>query len=191
MLDAEDAVWAILLQAAATLGGSRGWDGLIGTKANHSRVTWDAVTSVARDQRVAHFERVLRDAKVRFPAQKAAQLAANFERIEGMGGVVAARATLLEAPGRDGKMAFLKQFKGIGDKYARNALMDCYHPDFRDSIALDSRVRSITTALGLRFPNYEAEERFYLDVALRAGLNGWEVDRLIYNHRDAVIAGLS
>jgi hypothetical protein len=133
----------------------------------------------------------LRDAKVRFPAQKAAQPAANFEIIETMGGLASARSRLLEAPGRARKMAFLKQFKGIGDKYARNALMDCYHPDFRDSTALDSRLRSITTALGLKFASYVDEELFYLDVASRAGLNGWDVDRFIYNHRDAVIAGQS
>ena len=103
-----------------------------------------------------------------------------------MGGLAQAREKLLAAPGRDGKIEFLKQFEGIGDKYGRDILMDCYHPEFRDSIALDVRVKSITAALGLKFDDYDAEEAFYLDVARRADLDGWTVDRLIYTFRDEV-----
>jgi len=107
-----------------------------------------------------------------------------------MGGPAAARAKLLSSEGREGKIAFLKQFKGIGDKYARDMLMDVYHPEFRDSVALDTRVRSVTIALDLSFTSYEDEERFFLDAARRAGMDGWTVDRLIYNFRDEVLAGL-
>ncbi len=32
--------------------------------------------------------------------------------------------------------------------------------------------------------SYEDEEGFYLDAARRAGLDGWTVDRLLYNFRD-------
>jgi hypothetical protein len=70
---------------------------------------------------------------------------------------------------------------GIGKKYARDMMMDAYHPDFHDSVALDSRVKSITDALGLTFGSYEDHEQFYMDVGRRAGLNGWEVDRVLYN----------
>jgi hypothetical protein len=82
---------------------------------------------------------------------------------------------------------WLKQFDGIGDKYARNLMMDVYHPDFRDSISVDERVRKVSAALGFRFESYAAHEAFYLGVARAAGLNGWEVDRLLYRCKDEVI----
>ena len=132
----------------------------------------------------------MRKAKVRYPARKAELLVENFEIVREMGGPKKARDLLLEQPGREGKMAFLMLFKNIGDKYSRDILMDCYHPEFRDSIALDTRVMGVTEALGLEFSSYEEHEGFYLDVARRAGLDGWTVDRLIYNYRDDVFAAL-
>ena len=63
-------------------------------------------------------------------------------------------------------------------------------PEFRDSIALDTRVKGVTKTLGLEFSSYEAHEQFYLEVAGMAGLDGWTVDRLIYNWRDEVLAGI-
>jgi hypothetical protein len=57
-------------------------------------------------------------------------------------------------------------------------LMDVYHPDFRDSIAIDQRILSISEVLGLSFKNYNEHEDFYLSVAKDAGLNGWELDGL-------------
>ncbi|WP_197526239.1 hypothetical protein [Botrimarina colliarenosi] len=62
--------------------------------------------------------------------------------------------------------------------------MDVYHPEFRQSIAIDSRIQSITKILGLTFSTYEGEERFYLEAAEQAGLNGWELDRLMFNALD-------
>ena len=64
--------------------------------------------------------------------------------------------------------------------------MDVYHEDFRDSIALDIRIKAISEALGLSFPSYTEHEQFYLDVAWEAGLNGWELDRLLFNFRPEV-----
>ena len=50
--------------------------------------------------------------------------------------------------------------------------MDIGHPDFRNSIALDSRIRKVTQALGLHFDGYETEEAFYLGVAAQMGITG-------------------
>jgi hypothetical protein len=69
-------------------------------------------------------------------------------------------------------------------------MMDVYHPDFRNSIAVDARIKKITRTLGLTFRTYEEEEKFYLDVAERAGLKGWDLDRIMYRFRDSVIEGL-
>src|ERR1700751_2251009 len=63
-----------------------------------------------------------------------------------------------------------EQFKGIGPKYARNILMIVYHPDFRQSIAVDERIKSVSRELGLSFGSYDEEEQFYVNVAARAGL---------------------
>ena len=48
------------------------------------------------------------------------------------------------------KIQFLKTFKGIGQKYARNMMMDVYDKDFRDSIAIDARIDGILDKLGLK-----------------------------------------
>jgi len=60
-------------------------------------------------------------------------------------------------------------------------MMDVYHEDFRDSIAIDARIQSVSKAWGLSFDTYEEQENFYLSVAETAGLNGWELDRLLFN----------
>ena len=189
-LERDDGLWKLLLQAFATLGSSVGYAGLIDDPENYNRVTFEAIEALEPTQRVPEVKTVMRRAKVRYPDRKAKMLVQNFELVCDMGGPKKARDLLLEQPGREGKMAFLKRFKNIGDKYSRDILMDCYHPEFRDSIALDTRVKSITDALGLEFSSYEAHEQFYLGVAELAGLDGWTVDRLIYNWREEVLSGL-
>ena len=77
-------------------------------------------------------------------------------------------------------MQFLDDFPGIGPKYSRNIMMDVYHEDFRESIAIDSRIMGIEKFHGLQFTRYEDHESFWLDVAHRAGLNGWELDRVMF-----------
>jgi endonuclease III len=121
------------------------------------------------------------------PAIKARYIAGCFERIQRIGGPEAAKQRLLQQPGREGKIQFLKQFPGIGDKYARNIMMDIYHQDFRNSIAIDARIQRISTAWGLEFASYREHEAFYLRVAERAGLNGWELDRLMFHFTDDFI----
>jgi hypothetical protein len=189
-LDREDFVWHYLLQAFATWGSSRGWDGLIHTPSNYKRVTYDVLLPLTAGARIAEADAVFRLAGVRYPAKKAAYLSENLDRIEAIGGLVVARAALLEAPGAAGKVRFLSQFKGISKKYARNILMDVYHPEFRDSIAIDERIKRVTEAIGLTFDNYEDHEQYLVEVAHEAGLNGWELDRLLYNFRDDVLAAL-
>ncbi|GAB57136.1 hypothetical protein RNAN_0099 [Rheinheimera nanhaiensis E407-8] len=118
------------------------------------------------------------------PDRKADFILGCFNVVTGMGGLKVAKQNLLSANGREDKMKFLQQFPGIGPKYARNIMMDVYHEDFRDSIAIDVRIKAISEALGLKFKKYQEHEEFFLDVATAAGLNGWELDRLMYNFRD-------
>lgn len=186
--DRPDFIWHSLLQSFATMGNARGWDGLVGNKANYNLVTFEALSGLDSVERLKRLDKVLRASKVRMPGKKAAWLGLNHEMIVEMGGPEETRRQALAQDGRELKIAFLKRFPGIGDKYARNIWMDVYHPDFRDAIAVDERIKRITEALGYSLRNFAEHERFYQEIAKEVGLEGWEVDRLLYNHRDEFLA---
>jgi hypothetical protein len=182
-MERPDFLWHFLLQSFGTMGRAAGWAGLSKPE-NYNRITYQTLAALPASERAAVAERACRDGKVRMPAIKAGYIVGCFESIQKMGGPEAAKKQLFQLPGRDAKIQFLKAFPGIGDKYARNILMDVYHPDFRDSIAIDARIKSLSQSLGLTFPSYEQHEHFYLSVAREAGLNGWELDRLMFNFLD-------
>lgn len=179
-----DFLWHYLLQSFATMGRAAGWEGLIGNKDNYSKVRYEALAQLSPGERIAQVERTCRVAKVRMPPTKARYITDCFEQICELGGPEAARERLLAMEGRDAKIRFLRAFSGIGPKYARNIVMDVYHEDFRDSIAIDARIQSVSDAWGLRFDSYEDQENFYLSVAEDAELNGWELDRLMFNFKE-------
>jgi hypothetical protein len=185
-LDRPDFIWHYLLQSFATMGRASGWHGLIGNQENYRRVTYSALSMLTFDARTTQVRQVCRVAGIRMPDRKADFILSCFDYVTRLGGPEAAKAKLLAQPGREAKIEFLKKFPGIGDKYARNIMMDVYHPDFRDSIAVDARINAISNALGLSFASYRDHEAFYLDVAKEAGLNGWELDRLLFNFRTEV-----
>ncbi len=108
-----------------------------------------------------------------------------------MGGLAGAKKQLEEHATREALMAFMRQFRGVGPKYARNIFMDVYHPEFRQSIAIDARIESILKALGLSLKPYPDAEQFCLKTAEMVGLNGWELDRLLYKFTDDVRAELA
>lgn len=184
MIERKDFIWHFLLQSFATMGNSRGHEGLILNKANYNQVTFDAVSDLSDTQRLDRFKDVLYRAKVRMPLQKAVWLNSNYNKIIFMGGLNAVKEKALEQRGTKFKIEFMKQFDGIGEKYARNIWMDVYHPDFHNNIAVDIRIKSITKALGYEFFNYIDEENFYLSIAKESNLNGWELDRLLYTYKD-------
>jgi hypothetical protein len=62
-------------------------------------------------------------------------------------------------------------------------MMDVYHEDSRDSIAVDQRIEKVSAFLGLSFCSYAEHEQFYLDIAKEAGLEGWKVDRFCFGSR--------
>lgn len=189
-LERPDFVWHSFLEGSATMGNANGYAGLIDNRENYEQVGFDRLASLPPDERAEVIERVLRKAKVRWPGTKSRYLASNVQRIIDLGGVVAAKEMLLNAAGREGKMAFLTSFAGVGPKYARTVLMGVYHEEFRESIAIDARIKRVTNALGLTFPNYQVHEDFYLEVAREAGLNGLELDSILYNHTNEVIKAL-
>ncbi len=175
-----DFVWHYLLQSFATMGRASGWKGLLGNPDNYKAVGYKTLAQLAPSARAVHVEVLCRRAGIRMPALKAKYILGCFQRVEEMGGPEAARARLLDLPGREAKMQFLDDFPGIGPKYSRNIMMDVYHEDFRESIAIDSRIMGIEKFHGLEFTRYEDHESFWLGVAHRAGLNGWELDRVMF-----------
>ncbi len=184
-----DFIWHFFLQSMATMRGVAGWRGLIGDQANYRRVTFSALAALTEKARQAQIEGVCQDAAregLRYPNNKAKYIFQCFAHVNRLGGPEAAKAKLLALPGREPKLKFLDAFPGIGPKYARNIMMDVYHEDFRYSIALDDRLIGITEDLGLSFASYAEHEAFYLDVARQVGLNGWELDRLLFNFEDEV-----
>jgi hypothetical protein len=58
--------------------------------------------------------------------------------------------------------------------------MDGYHPEFRDSIAYDARLGAIAKQLGMSLETYDEAENFFLSVAKRAGIKGWDLDRMMW-----------
>lgn len=186
----KDFIWHALLCSIATLGNERGYQGLIANEKNYMRVSFAALSKISHAKRLSHIETVLRDAKVRMPAQKANWLFENHRIISEMGGVEKVTTHALSIKGREEKMRFLKTFRGVGNKYARNIWMDVFHKDFRDSMAIDLRINQITAALGYEFKTYEEHEIFYQKIARESGLLTWEVDRLLYNFKGFFIEGV-
>ncbi len=185
-LEREDFVWHYLLQSFATMGNSRGLKGLIEDNENYDRVTYPTLELLSAEERRKRVVEVCCAAKIRMPRKKAEFILDCFDRVSRLGGPLKAKELLLALPGRDEKIRFLREFSGIGEKYSRNMMMDVYHEDFRDSIAIDGRIKKVTERLGLSFGTYREHEAFYLDVARKAGVSGWELDRLLYHCFDVV-----
>lgn len=182
----EDFLWHYLLQSFSTMGRSSGWFGLIENQDNYKQITFEALSALNEVEREETANRVCRAAKVRMPTMKAKYILGCFDYVNKVGGLQAATEKLFELQGREEKIKFLRTFPGIGPKYARNIMMDVYHEDFRDSIAIDVRIKRITEKLGLTFRDYKSEEVFYLDAAKAVGLNGWEADRILYNFTSSI-----
>lgn len=182
-------LWQALLRSFGTLGRSRGWEELRRPE-NLARLSYEALVRLAPDDREAIAERVFRDAKVRLPARKAKWITANVDVVREAGGIASVQRTFESLRSTDEIVSFLRGFHGIGQKYARNIPMDAYHPAFRGTIAVDARIKSISKALGLRFVRYADEEAFYVRLALSAGLEAWELDRLLYGFTDEALRAL-
>ncbi len=189
-MDEPDFVWLALLRSFSTWGNSRGYEGLFGPPYNYKRITFEALLGRSPKDRLCRLSETLTASKVRMAEKKARFLAENFDTIDAMGGLAEAERKLDNQKTREDMMAFMRQFRGIGEKYARDVFMDVYHPKFRQSIAFDTRLQSIAEKLGLSLRPYPEGEEFYLSVAKKAGLSGWELDRLLYKFEDEVLTRL-
>lgn len=188
-LDEPGFVWLALLRSFSTWGNSRGHRGLFGPPYNYKKIKFSALEGRSPKDRLRRLRKTLADSNVRMPEKKAGLLAKNFNMIKAMGGPAGAKKKLDNLT-PEAMMAFMRQFWGIGEKYSRDIFMDAYHPRFRQSIAVDVRMQSILKELGLSLRPYPEGEEFYLSVAKKAGLKGWDLDRLLYNFKCEALCGL-
>ncbi len=191
---APDFIWEAILASFSTMGNAKGYEQLIANSDLNDPIRFENLRKLHSDEEpLSVLEDRLTAAPVRWPRQKASRLLENFQRIEKAGGPEKLKWELISHEGQKDKITFLRTFKGIGPKYARNMMMDVYHEDFRNSIAIDSRLKKVLTALGFEFEvaRYEEAEQLLLDAAHQAGLNGWEMDRLIFSHLKEVLESLA
>jgi hypothetical protein len=154
------------------------------------KVRYERLSALSSPTRGLALGDALREAGVRMPARKTEWLLENFERIEARGGPEAVKAQLEGFAGRRAKIAFLKSFRGIAEKQALNLMMAAYHPDFREAIAMDERIGKISERLGVEFGGFADAEAFYLEAAHAAGLEGWELDRVLHHFSGEILAAL-
>ena len=126
-----DFLWHYLLASFSTWGNSRGYAGLINNPSNYQKVSWSNIENLQDEDLLQVIHETLASAKVSRAKNKAPMLQINARKIKDLGGVEKASDMARSQRGRDAKIAFLRQFKGIGKKYARNIWMDVYDPDFR------------------------------------------------------------
>lgn len=185
-----DFLWYQLVTSASTHGNSRGYEGLMADPGNMLRIQYEALEPRPRPERSRIIEDVFRQARVRMAQIKAERLAENLELITQMGGLAAANQHAASLSGREAKLAFMRQFAGIGPKYARNIWMTVYGSDFHDAVALDTRVAKVSKLLGQATESYSQQEAYYRQIAREAGRQAWELDRIMYWYSADVLAAI-
>jgi len=186
-------VWTFLLQSAATLGGNRGAEYLFANPDHLKALAFDKLAEFEDAAKLEdHLLSVFNKCKFRYAERKAEQMTKNVALIKKMGGITAVCQSALKLKGKRAKIKFIQQFQGVGDKYGRNFWMDVYDPDFYDAIALDDRMSKVSEALKIDEDEpYALREKFYLKIAKEAGVQGWELDRLLFNFNDYFLKELS
>ncbi|MDD2836754.1 MAG: hypothetical protein PHY05_11490 [Methanothrix sp.] len=190
LLRRPDFLWHELLVSYSTWGGISRNESMITDKNKNQQITYAELKNLSNEDRVNRLRQIMKDAKIHYYKKKAPMLARCFEKIEELGGLEQANAMLLNKKCAAEMTGFFNDFPGIGPKYANNIMMDCYHPLFHEKIALDSRIRSVSNELRLNLKRYSDHENFYLNIAKEAGIEGWELDRLIFEHRDEFLNAL-
>ena len=188
-----DLLWLLLLQSLSTQGRSAGWTNLTANLEELKLVAYSQLCFLSEDEKKIRLERVLSTANVRYPKKKADLLAKNILKIQKLGGLAKANRDMLLQQGYDKKIKFIRSFHGIGEKYGRNIWMDIYDEDFRQSIAVDSRLNKVGVALGLWEKKCKGVDRETLlkNIAKEAGVDPWDLDRLLYTYTSYFLTEIS
>ena len=187
----DDVVWYMLLQSLSGMQNNRGYKMLMLNEEKYRKLGWSTIKAIAESDRRTHITSVLHEATVRYPAKKSIWLMENIDKIDKIGGIDAALKQKRALQGKSKKLFFFCKFSGIDAKYARNIWMDLHDSDFYDSIAIDNRLEKIIKLLGISTKNYSNAERYMLDIAEKARLSGWELDRLLFHFNDYFISAIN
>src|SRR5580704_1917058 len=141
---ARDWPWNRFVHAFASNGGSKHWDDKI--KPNYKKYAWAAIESLSGHERKKRLEyatnprRRTRNGE-RWLSRSFEQV---FQRVRKAGGPKAIKKEYNAITKSEGRIAYWKQFPGIGDKYAREIPMRSYDPFFlKDRFAVDARLRRL------------------------------------------------
>lgn len=179
-----DLIWRRLCGVVATSGSSINADAFMDRYESDLRFDLLPKTSTARTEAI---RRVLEDTKVpRMRERKAQDLSDNYSIVKSFGGPEQATNIMLSLKGKKEKQAWIRQFKGVGEKYSNDVWMGIADPDFQNSVALDSRVKSFAKSLGFNVKSSKLESEL-LEFAASCNLSGWELDRLIYNFGSLIL----
>jgi hypothetical protein len=174
--DHPDWPWIGRVQSAATHGGSWRWEEKV-RPIYESKLSWSAISEILPSERRERLETV-----GRFWDKTATWLEQAYIKIQSAGGPEALRDRLNLMPAKE-VISFWKSFQGFNEKYARNIMMDIYHPNFRnDFFAIDSRLEALLPILGyVGKRNYLSREKFLFDLSGDVGVIAWDLDRLLYS----------
>lgn len=182
-----DWIWHALIRSFATWGRAVGYQNLVDNRDLDTLQYYYIKDSVENnnftyDVIVGAVEQVFTEANIRYSSKKAGYLAHNFCMFKNHQHVIDLSHQLWELNDAKEFIKMVIQFKGIGKKYARNIAMDLKHPAFINTIAIDSRIEKVLSALEYNGSNtYENKEAVLLDIAENASITGWQFDRLIFN----------
>jgi hypothetical protein len=181
----DDLLWYLLVSSIATMGRAKACETLSTNDDLRDAIAFSALLPLNRSQRETVIRKTLAAAHVRMQGDKPAWLAANIAKIQKRyGNLASANAHMLSLRRREDKLNFIQEFDGIGEKYKQNVWMDLYDADFRNTVAADVRLKSVASKLGCDKPNQKNCEAIFRDIAAKADLDMWDVDRLLFNFKD-------
>ena len=176
-----DWLWDALVGEMATHGGVKFADKL--TEADRKSLKWRALKKLSNFGRRQRLRTVMNKTRRLVGRDvKGNRLATDFEILVNYGGPSNFKKTLERLPDARTIIAVMETFDGFGPKMARNAFMGAYHPKFRDTAAVDSRLIAIGNWLDQGFSkwSYVEKEALFQDMAKKSGLRVWDVDRILF-----------
>lgn len=181
----DDWPWIGIVLSAATRGGSARWERRVAPRYD-SELSWKALQGLSSDDRRQRLLTV-----GRFKNRAADWLEQAYEQFTREGGPAGVRTKLKRMTAEE-VITFWMSFKDVKEKYARNVMMDIYHPDFRQCyFAIDSRILKLLPLLGYAGRrSYGEQEMFLRDLATEVGVESWELDRTLYQAQKQLLEAL-
>lgn len=177
--------WNGIVLSAATRGGSARWDRQVAPR-YANELSWSAIFDLSDAERHARFLTV-----GRFKNVTARWLEAAYQRFHQAEGPKGIRGSLA-AKDAAAVISYWRELPNVGDKYARNIMMDVYDGRFRDGyFAVDSRIKALLPSLGYQGRNVYCEQEAFLNaLATEVGIESWQFDRLLYQAHEKIAAAL-